>query len=106
MKPNELLTESARWFRDLSDADDEDSDAFLNVTVCGMGWTETTLSFDEDDSGEPKMHSVDPLEMFWDKGARKKNLTDSERRWRVRQMSLARAKELFPDADPSDLDAK
>lgn len=104
-KPNELLTEAGRWFRDLSDADDEDSEAFLDAATCGMGWTDTTLNYEEEEAGDPDMDVVSPIEMYWDCGARKKNLDDAERRTRVRQLPLAKARRLFPDADITELDA-
>lgn len=105
-KANELLTQGAMWFRDEADADDEDSDAFLDASVCGMGWTETTLDFEETDEGSPKKNAVNPLEMYWDKNARKKNLLDASRVWRVREIPIARAMEMFPDKSPTELDAK
>ena len=104
-KPNEILTEGARWFRDLAEADDEDSDAFQNAVICGMGWTDTTLDYDQEDDGLPKMDSVNPLEMVWDRGARKKNLIDAERVFRARKIALSKAKRLFPDATQSELNA-
>lgn len=91
---DEVLTSAAEWFRDLSNADDEDSDMFQDVVICGLGCTETTLSFDDDEAGAPVLHCTNPLEMYWDQAARKKNFTDATRRWRVRQMPVARAKEL------------
>lgn len=105
-KANELLTEGSKWFRDQADADDEDSDAFLDTSVCGMGWTETTLDYDEDEEGAPTMSAVNPLEMYWDKNARKKNLSDAQRVWRVRDVPISMALEMFPDAHVSELDAK
>src|SRR3990167_2589486 len=105
-KPNELLTEAARWFRDSANGDDEDSEAFLQATICGMGWTDSTLIYDTDEAVEPDMNACNPLEMFWDRNARKSDLTDAERVWRARKSSLAKAKEMFPDADPTELDAK
>ncbi len=104
-KANELLTEGAKWFRDQADADDEDSTAFLDSCVCGVGCTETTLDYDEDEEGAPTMEAVNPLETYWDKGARQKNLADRQRDWRVRKIPRARAMEMFPDADPDELDA-
>lgn len=106
VKPNELLTEAARWFRDEAQADDEDSEAFLNSSKCGMGWTETTLDYEKEDYGCPKIESINPMEMFWDCNARKKNLVDAERVWRVRKMSLARARDLFPGKSAWALDAR
>lgn len=105
-KANELLTEGSKWFRDQADADDEDSDAFLDSSVCGMGWTETTMDYDEEEEGCPSMSAVNPLEMYWDKNARKKNVVDAQRLWRAREVPIARALDMFPDAQVADLDAK
>jgi hypothetical protein len=105
-KANELLTEGSKWFRDQADADDEDSDAFLDASVCGMGWTETTMDYEEEDEGCPTMSAVNPLEMYWDKNSRKKNVSDAQRLWRVREVPIARALDMFPDAHISELDAK
>ncbi len=104
-KPNELLTEAARWFYDAASGDDENSEAFLHTTICGMGWVDTTLNFDEDEAGSPDMSAINPIEMFWDRNARKNNLTDAERVWRVKKLPLSKAREEFPDAEDGDLDA-
>lgn len=105
-RPNEILTEGAKWFRDVSDADDEDSDAFLDTMVCGLGATETTLDYEEEPDGDPMVSAINALECLWDKSARKKNFVDARRKWRVRKIPLDRAKELFPDADKMQLDAR
>lgn len=108
---NELLTKAAEWYRDQSNADDEDSDMFLDSAVCGLGATETTLDFEEEEEGAPSINAINPLECYWDHSARKKNFTDSNRRWRVREKPLSDVLEMF-DAEISaglitrdDLDA-
>ena len=111
-KADELLTDTAEWFRDLSNADDEDSDMFLDSTVCGVGATETTLSFEEDEEGQPVVSAINPLECYWDHSARKKNFTDANRKWRVRDMPLSVVMDMFeelPDGEKpekGDLDAR
>lgn len=104
-RPNELLTNAAEWFRDLCDAEDEESEAFKDCVTAGMGWTETRLDYENNPDGEPKIERVDPMEMVWDCHATKANLVDSRRRWRVRKMALEDAKEMFPGVDEDLLNA-
>lgn len=104
-KPNEVLTAGAEWFRDQSNAEDEESQSFLDVLVCGLGWTETTLDFEADPEGAPKVERIDPLEMFHDCHAHKKGLADASRMGRVHKMTLAEAEDMFPEADQGELDA-
>lgn len=104
-KPNEVLTSAAEWFRDLCDAEDEESAAFKDNVTAGMGWTDTRLDYESNPAGEPKIDQIDPMEMVWDADARKPNLVDSKRRWRVRKMTVEAAQKLFPDVDPDELNA-
>jgi hypothetical protein len=104
---NEILTGAVKWCDDESDASDEISDAFWDLLVSGMGWTETRISYDEDLDG--KIHSaerVPSIEMYWDSSARKRNLADAQYvmrgRWIPRKEAEARwpkAKQLEPNVD-------
>lgn len=105
VKANELLTGAAQWFRDQSHADEQESDSFLDMIISGLGWTETRLDLDDNPAGEPSTERIDPFEMYWDFNARQRNLADARRVWRVRQMPLAEAKDMFPEADDTMLDA-
>ena len=80
---NELYTGAAEWARDESDAEDEESDAFFDTLVCGMGWTNTRMDWDDDPAGEIKIERIDSLEMFWDPTAKKRNLSDGRYVFRV-----------------------
>lgn len=102
---NEMLTGAADWFRDQCDAEDEETDAFTDNVICGLGCTETRLDYEEDPDGEPRIDRIDPLEMYWDAYSRKRNLSDARRIWRVRDMPRTEAEEMFPEADESDLHA-
>ncbi len=83
---NELLTGAAKWIRDECDAEDEESDAFLDLIVCGMGWTETCLDYAENDKGDVKINRMDPLEAVWDPAATKRNLGDATFVGRIRKL--------------------
>lgn len=102
---NEMLTEASNWMADGCDAEDEQSDAFQDCCICGMGWTELRLDFEEDPEGKYIEERVDPLEMVWDGSAKQKNVTDARRVWRVRKMLLSEARERFPGTPDVDLDA-
>ena len=106
--PDEMLTNAAKWFRDECNGEDEESDAFWDNLVCGMGWTDTRMDFERDRDGAPILDRVDPLEMFWDAAAKARNLEDRRRDWRVRKVTLEEAKALVGNYDASDeeFDAK
>ena len=80
---NEMATNVIRWARQECNAEDEESDAFENCLIGGMGWIETRIDYDE--NGEPIvcMDAIDPVEMYWDTNARKHNLED--RKWQIRE---------------------
>lgn len=100
VKKNEFLTSAAQWFRDQSEAPDEESDAFRDEIICGMGWTDTLLNYEDNRDGDPKVERMDPLEMVWDSSAKKRNLRDKRRVFHIRRnVPLDEAKALCP-GDP------
>ena len=104
-KVNELLSRGAEWYRDQAGAEEEDSQAFNDTLVCGMGWVETLLDFETDPEGEPRMERISALEMCWDASSERRGLLDSRRFARVRQIDREEAREMFPDASDEDLSA-
>lgn len=102
---DELLSAAAKWTRDECDAEDEESDAFADLVIGGMGWTDSVLKYDENPDGELKIERADSMEMFWDAGAKRKNLGDAQRLFRVKDLSIEEARELFPKASIEELNA-
>ncbi|MGU3399237.1 portal protein [Brucellaceae bacterium D45D] len=102
---NELLTSAAEWFRDQAGAEDEDSDAFEDSVICGMGWTDTRLDFELDPDGAPVVQRMDPLKMAWDCNAVKPNLEDACRLWFIDEKPFSEVREMFPDVAPELLHA-
>jgi hypothetical protein len=102
---NELLTGAAKWVRDECDAEDEESDAFMDLIVCGMGWTDTRMSYDEDPEGRVLIDRIDPLETVWDPTATKRNLDDGRFVGHVRRMPRAEVEALADEGVTIEGDA-
>ncbi len=99
---DEVRTAAAKWFRDQCDAEDEESDAFRDTVVCGMGWTETRLDYEDEPDGAPMVERTDPLEMVWDSTAKKRNLVDMRRVFHIkRDIPIEEARALCP-GDPDN----
>ena len=96
-KVNEMLTAAGAYSRDLCDAEDEESDAFMDTVICGMGWTETRPDTDENPDGEIVEDRVDPLEMWWDPSAKKRNVVDRRWQFRVKDWELDDVKRQWPE---------
>lgn len=102
---DELLTDAAKWIRDECNAEDEESDAFVDLITTGMGWTETLVTYDEDPDGKAEILRTDPMQMYWDATATRKNIKDSRRIMRVKDMPVSAAEDMFPDIPVSELHA-
>lgn len=81
---SETLHAVDRWSAQECDAEHEEAEAFRDTLICGMGWTEDRMDFELDPEGMWVRERRDPLEMYWDPAAKKKNLTDS--RWMICKM--------------------
>lgn len=98
-KVNELLTNASNFFRDQCDAEHEESDAFRDTCICGMGWTEDRLSDDNNPEFDLIRERVDPFEMLWDPSSKKPNLEDARYIIRKKWMSCDEVKAIFPEWD-------
>lgn len=96
VKANEILTSGSDWMDQGCKASRQQSRAFRDSVICGMGWTEGVIEYDDDPQGKYFETRCNPLEMGWDCNARDSNLQDSKRRWRIREMSLDEARGLIP----------
>lgn len=94
---NEILTGAVEWMREQTDAADEESQAFRDAVICGLGVTETRMDYDDDPEGMAPVERVDPLEMAVDPNARKPNLVDARYLRRARRYDRREARALFPE---------
>ncbi len=97
--PAEVESDAARYFRGECDAEDEESDSFHDVLVCGLGCVGHSMDYDQNPEGMMLVERVDPMEMGYDPSAIKRNLVD--RRWDIRGKWMDReaARLRWPDAD-------
>lgn len=72
----EVWNNAAKWVRDSCNAEDEESDSFRDALICGMGWTQTQMSYEEELDGMIEINRRDPLSMLWDPAAVKPGLVD------------------------------
>jgi Skp family chaperone for outer membrane proteins len=98
-KVNELLSEAARYFRDQCDAEFEESDAFRDDIICGMGWTNDRITDERNPDYDLVRDRVDPLRMLWDPSSRKPNLEDARYLIYETSMSKDEARALVPEWD-------
>lgn len=95
---SELLSGAAEWVRDGCEAEDEESDSFEDTTTCGMGWIDTRMDYDTDPEGMVILERIDPLEMYWDPSARKRNLADAKWLIHMAEFDKEEFQSRWPDA--------
>ena len=95
---NEVITAAAKYFRDQCDAEDEESAAFVDCLICGVGNVETRMDYEDDPDGTIVIERVDPFEVFWDSTSRRANFADAKFVFRIRDMSKADVEKEWPGA--------
>jgi hypothetical protein len=99
---NELLTAAAEWVRDECEAQDEESEAFRDCVICGLGVIESRMDYDNDIQGRAVVERVDPMEIAIDATARRPNAVDAGYLRRKRAFSKDEAKRRFGTDGDSD----
>lgn len=98
-KVNEELTKGSEYFRDECDAEFEESDAFRDMLICGMGWTGDRLDATRNPEYDLIRERIDPFEMMADPSARKPNLADARYMMRKKWMARDEVRQMFPEWD-------
>lgn len=97
---SDIMTSAVKYIYDDQNGYSQESEAFWDMIITGMGWTSTYLDFSTNPDGDIAMERIDPLEMVWDPRARRRNLRDA--RWVMRIKSNTSEDEikfLFPRFD-------
>ncbi len=78
----EIVTETLRYIRQRADVEHEESGAFRDAVICGIGCTEFWKDYMEDADGIDRVDRVPIFELLWSSAARRSNLSDN--RWVIR----------------------
>lgn len=91
-----MLGDVFKWVRDEADSDFEESDAFRDMVITGMGCTGTTIDYIGDPDGIIREDRVDPMVLCWPSRAVKRNLVDAPEVYRTWVLTPQEAKAMFP----------
>lgn len=100
---SENLTNAGKWVKEQCDAEDEESESFQDGLICGVGWVETHMDYEQEADGKVIEERIDPLEMMADPDSVKRNFADAKWVAHIRQISKKELREMFPnyeDATP------
>lgn len=98
----DVLSQAAQYVRQNCDAEDEESDAFRDCLICGIGFTESRPDYGEELDGKIVIDRIDPLEMAVDPSSRKANFADARYMRREIKMSREEAEQQFPGIEDFD----
>lgn len=93
---NEAMTEVVRYIRQRADVEHEESAAFMDTAICGVGCVEFWKDYSEDIAGVDRVDRVPILDLLWDGSAKKMNLDDGRWLMRGKWINLDEAKTRWP----------
>ena len=110
-----LADDEARAFNDIAESavkyisqdafiPEQNSHAFKDMCICGIGATHTTFSYDENPSGETEVNRIFPGFLMYDTAARKKNLKDANWMAFIKVVDRDTADRLIEDSGDSVMD--
>lgn len=95
----EIGSNILEWVEDETSTLEEDSDAFRDMIVCGIGLTDTAMDYLNYDGGMPAGIRVSPLVAYWDPYAKRRNLVDRSWDAVARTVPIKEARRLCPGWD-------
>ena len=103
---NEVLTAISKYFLDECDGETHQSDAFRDMLITGVGWTNTRLSDEQNPDYDLVVERIDPFEMLVDPSSREPNFADARYLFRRKRMGIEEVKSLWPNWDGQGFDAE
>lgn len=101
----DALTDAAQYVQDDCNGDQEDSEAFYDTLVCGVGWTESRPEVEEATVTLVK-ERIDPLQMMADPSSRKPNFEDARYLCREIPMSQDEFDDFREELERPDLEVE
>lgn len=95
---NETLTNAKKWASDNCDQEDEESEAFQDTLVCGIGWLNTTMDYETEPEGQIIVERIDPFEMVVDPNSKKRNFADASWLAHLKQLTKRELLAMWPNA--------
>lgn len=98
---SEDMTHAFKFVREGCDAEDEESESFMDLGITGLAYLETRTDMDTDGAGSVKIiiDRVDPFEVLYDQDAKKANLVDAKWICRIKQFTKNEFKAEYPKAE-------
>lgn len=103
---DEILTNVSKYFLDECDGESHQSDAFRDMLISGIGWTNTRLDDEQNPDYDLKVERVDPIEMLVDPSSQEPNFSDARYIFRRKRMALEEVKSIWPNWDGEPFDAE
>lgn len=97
---SELLSRAAEWVRDECDGEMEESQAYRDAFICGLGALEGRMDYEDEPGGKIVFERVEACEALPDPAAVKPNAIDARYIRRRRNYSKREFRERFPGATP------
>jgi hypothetical protein len=97
---SELLSRGAEWVRDECDGEMEESQAYRDAFICGLGAIEGRMEYEDEPGGKIIFERIEACEALPDPSASKPNAIDARYLRRRRNYSKREFRERFPNAEP------
>lgn len=94
---DEILTNVSKYFLDECDGETHQSDAFRDMLIAGIGWTNTRLDDEQNPDFDLRVERVDPLEMLVDPSSSEPNFADARYMFRRKRMAIEEVRAQWPD---------
>lgn len=97
---SDVMNSAAKWARSNCDAEDEESEAFSDALICGIGGTETLMDYSTNLDGMIVIERMDPFECAADHCSKKRNFDDM--RWAARWKGYSKKEfdRMYPGVEP------